>query len=71
MSQRYLANAVWRKSSLSGNGGADCVEVATDFPGIVAVRDSEDPSGPVLGFSSDGWRAFVGGVKGGEFDGLG
>lgn len=71
MSRLYLANAVWRKSSLSGNGGADCVEVAENLPGIVAVRDSKNPSGPTLIFSPDDWRAFVGGVKGGEFDGLG
>ncbi len=66
-----LSLAVWRKSSRSnGNGGA-CVEVARDLPGVVAVRDSKDPCGPVLTFSLDGWRAFVGGVKGSEFDELG
>lgn len=43
-----LTNALWRKSSLSGNGGADCVEVATNLPGIATVRDSKDPLGPVL-----------------------
>ncbi|WP_433371360.1 DUF397 domain-containing protein [Streptosporangium sp. CA-115845] len=66
-----LVNALWRKSSLSGNGGADCVEVAGNLSGITAVRDNKDPLGPVLVFSPGGWRAFVGGVKGGEFDGLG
>ena len=40
------SRAVWRTSSYSNNGGA-CIEVA-DLPGIVAIRDSKDRSGPVL-----------------------
>ncbi|WP_433370907.1 DUF397 domain-containing protein [Streptosporangium sp. CA-115845] len=65
-----LFHAVWHKSSLSGNGGADCVEVATNLPGIAAVRDSKDPLGPALVFSPDEWRAFLNGVKNGRFDKL-
>jgi Domain of unknown function (DUF397) len=53
-----LSRAAWRKSSYSNNGGA-CVEVATNIPGFVAVRDSKDPSGPSLVFSSDAWQAFI------------
>ncbi|MEV7011231.1 DUF397 domain-containing protein [Streptosporangium sp. NPDC051022] len=65
-----LSLAEWRKSSRSnGNGGA-CVEVARNLPNTVVVRDSKDPHGPVLSFSPDGWRAFVTGVRGGEFDGV-
>lgn len=57
----------WRKSSFSGQG-ATCVEVA-ELPGSGrAVRDSKAGDGsPVLTFSADEWRAFVAGVKGGEF----
>jgi len=44
----------WRKSSYSGNG-AECVEVAARQPGIVAVRDSKNPHGPVLTVTPDGW----------------
>lgn len=63
-----LTVAKWRKSSFSsGNGGA-CVEVAGNLPGVVAVRDSKDPSGPVLVFSPGEWEAFGVGVKRGEFD---
>ena len=58
----------WRKSSYSGNGGASCVEVASNLPGIVAVRDSKDRGGPSLGFTPDKWRAFIAGAKAGEFD---
>ncbi|MFD0883552.1 DUF397 domain-containing protein [Streptosporangium algeriense] len=42
-----LTNATFHKSSLSG-GGNNCVEVATNLPGLVAVRDSKNPSGPAL-----------------------
>ena len=58
---------VWRKSTRS-NGGGDCVEVADNMPGAVGVRDSKDPTGPVLIFNPSEWRAFVEGVKRGEFD---
>jgi hypothetical protein len=63
-----LNRAQWRKSSYStGNGGA-CVEVATNLPGAVAVRDSKDPHGPALIFTPGEWRTFAAGVKSGEFD---
>ncbi|MGK5740219.1 DUF397 domain-containing protein [Micromonospora sp. URMC 103] len=54
-----LTGAVWRKSSRSGGNGGDCVEVANNLPGIVAVRDSKDPEGPVLKFDPATWRRFV------------
>jgi hypothetical protein len=56
----------WRKSSYSGNGGGDCVEVARNLPGVVAVRDSKDPHGPVLTIESAGWREFITGVRAGR-----
>lgn len=43
------ARAQWRKSSRSDQEGA-CVELA-DLHESVGVRDSKDPSGPVLTFS--------------------
>jgi hypothetical protein len=49
----------WRKSSYSGNGGGDCVEVARNLPGVVAVRDSKDPDGPVLSFTRSEWERFI------------
>jgi Domain of unknown function (DUF397) len=54
----------WRKARASGQG-ANCVEVAP-LPGGAAVRDSKDPSGPVLRFADDAWRDFVGAVKDGR-----
>lgn len=49
--------ARWRKSSHSGDEGA-CVEMAP-LTGAVAVRDSKDPSGPVLVFPPHAWAAFT------------
>lgn len=54
-----LGNARWRKSTRSGTNGGECVEVAGNLPGVVAVRDSKDPAGPVLAFDPQTWRAFV------------
>ena len=62
-----LSGARWRKSTRS-NAGGDCVEVADNLSDAVAVRDSKDKTGPVLTFTPDEWRAFIGGAKDGEFD---
>ncbi|WBB92543.1 DUF397 domain-containing protein [Verrucosispora sp. WMMC514] len=61
-----LAGAVWRKSSRSGGSGGDCVEVADNLPGVVAVRDSKDPHGPVLTVAPVAWAAFVAEVRRGR-----
>ncbi|MEU2611103.1 DUF397 domain-containing protein [Micromonospora sp. NPDC007271] len=54
-----LSGAQWRKSTRSNGQGGACVEVADNLPGVVAVRDSKDPNGPVLAFGPDAWRTFV------------
>ncbi|PSK61902.1 hypothetical protein B0E53_06200 [Micromonospora sp. MH33] len=54
-----LTGARWRKSTRSGSNGGSCVEVADNLPGVVGVRDSKDPAGPVLTFTPQTWRAFV------------
>ncbi|MEV0154240.1 DUF397 domain-containing protein [Micromonospora sp. NPDC050686] len=54
-----LTGAVWRKSTRSGDNGGDCVEVATNLAGVVAVRDSKDPDGPHLTFPPAAWSAFI------------
>ncbi|MEU6757586.1 DUF397 domain-containing protein [Streptomyces sp. NPDC046685] len=56
----------WVKSSYSGNNG-NCVEVAVLPDGGRALRDSKDPSGPVLTFAADEFNAFVAGAVDGEF----
>jgi hypothetical protein len=54
-----LSGARWRKSTRSNGSGGACVEVADNLAGLVVVRDSKDPGGPVLAFGPDAWRAFV------------
>ncbi|MFE7464557.1 DUF397 domain-containing protein [Streptomyces sp. NPDC057499] len=60
----------WVKSSYSGGGGS-CVEwsPAQAFTtGIVPIRDSKNPGGPVLHTSPAAFASFVAGVKAGKFD---
>ncbi|NBE81803.1 DUF397 domain-containing protein [Micromonospora rubida] len=54
-----LTGARWRKSTRSGSNGGDCVEVADNLPGVVAVRDSKNPGGPTLIFCPAAWSTFV------------
>jgi hypothetical protein len=63
-----IPDSAWRKAQLSVGNGA-CVEVAP-AAGMVAVRDSKDPSGPVLRYTSAEFHAFLDGAKNGEFDNL-
>jgi hypothetical protein len=70
LADSVVASSVWVKSSLSYANG-NCVEVS-DLPGgSVGVRNSRDREGPVLRFTPDEWRAFIGGVRKGEFDDFG
>ena len=55
------------KSSYS-SAQANCVEVASNVPGVVAVRDSKNTHGPMLVFAPTEWEAFTAGIKAGEFD---
>ncbi|MFJ3280012.1 DUF397 domain-containing protein [Streptomyces halstedii] len=48
----------WVKSSYSGGGGDNCVEVATT-PTTVHVRDSKDPAAGSLTASYEAWTAFA------------
>jgi Domain of unknown function (DUF397) len=62
-----LRRAEWRTSTFSGGNGS-CVEVASNLPGIIAVRDSKDRQGPALVFTPDEWTAFLAGVRADEFN---
>jgi hypothetical protein len=57
-----LTGSVWRKSTRSNNGG-NCLELADSLPGIVGLRDSNDPTGAVLTFNPRVWATFVQAVK--------
>jgi hypothetical protein len=58
----------WQKSSYSGNGGADCVEIARNLPRVVVIRDSKNPHGPVLTVEPAQWRDFIADVKADRHD---
>jgi hypothetical protein len=60
-----LSTAEWRTSSYSAGNG--CVEVAL-VGDQVAVRDSKEAARPILMFTADEWRAFLAGVRDGEFE---
>ena len=57
----------WQKSSFS-YGAGECIEMATLGGGVIALRDSKDPEGPVLTFTRREIDAFVRGAIAGEFD---
>jgi hypothetical protein len=63
---RDLSDVRWKKSSRSGAYN-NCVEVA-DLGTNRAVRDSKDPTGPTLRFTTAAWSTFTAGVRAGEFD---
>jgi hypothetical protein len=58
-----LTRALWRKSSYSSGNGGNCVEIAVNPPGVVVVRDSKDPGGPVLTLTPAQWRSFAADVR--------
>jgi hypothetical protein len=59
----YLTGARWRTSTRSSGNGGNCVEVADNLPGVVAVRDNKNRDGGTLTFTPGAWRAFVAAVK--------
>ncbi|WP_308434295.1 DUF397 domain-containing protein [Streptomyces anandii] len=59
-----MSEALWFKSSYSNATGGDCLEVAPDFPGLVPLRDSKVPDGPVVLFRAPAWASFLDSLKG-------
>lgn len=64
----HLDGLNWRTSSYSGGNGSACVEVA-GHDGMIMVRDTKDHGGgTVCTYTPGQWRAFVVGVRNGDFD---
>ncbi|MFE0420902.1 DUF397 domain-containing protein [Streptomyces sp. NPDC058953] len=49
--------ANWHKSSYTGT--ESCVEVADNDPGVIRVRDSKRPHGPVIMLTPQAWAGLV------------
>ncbi|MEU9165891.1 DUF397 domain-containing protein [Streptomyces sp. NPDC048424] len=58
-SNQHITGAKWRKSSYSGDTGGECVECAPLGDGLVAVRDSKNPDGPVFTVHPAAFATFV------------
>jgi hypothetical protein len=55
-----MISDTWTKSTRSGTNDGQCVEVRQLTQAApVEVRDSKDPSGPILAFSPAAWSAFI------------
>jgi hypothetical protein len=62
MTEIDLSRAEWRKSTYSSQSG-NCVEVARNLPGLVAIRDSQAPDEAKLVLSQETWRVFLKGLR--------
>jgi len=68
LSEAERAALAWLKAQSSSHNG-QCVEIASAADKI-AIRDSKDPNGPILVYTSAEFRAFLSGARNGEFDSL-
>jgi hypothetical protein len=55
----------YRKSSYSDDAG-ECVEVATNTPTTIAIRDSKHPTGPSLHVRPTTWTSFQSALVNGQ-----
>lgn len=64
-----MNDLTWRKSTFSNGNGGSCVEVADLPDGGRAVRDTKlGEDSPVLWYTEGEWKAFLAGVRDGQFD---
>ncbi|WP_042432612.1 DUF397 domain-containing protein [Streptacidiphilus anmyonensis] len=69
MPARELGEQGWEKP-WSGPNGGQCVEAKRLADGRVALRQSTDPAGPALIYTTDEISAFIEGAKAGLADHL-
>ncbi|MEV7007347.1 DUF397 domain-containing protein [Streptosporangium sp. NPDC051022] len=60
---RELPTARWRKSSLSGDDGSDCVEVAPLSGDRHALRDTKNRTGPALILTPTAWTNLLAAIE--------
>jgi hypothetical protein len=64
-----LSRAHWRKASRSGSANGGCVEIASNLPGVIAIRDSKCPEDGAHVVDRATFAAFLADVKAGRYDG--
>lgn len=63
-----LTQAAWRKAASSSSGTGGCVEIATNLPDIVAIRDSKRPEDGAHVVEPAAFATFMADVKAGRYD---
>jgi hypothetical protein len=63
-----LSQAQWRKAARSGSNTGGCVEVASNLPGITAIRDSKRPEDGAHVIDRSAFAVFLADVKSGRYD---
>jgi hypothetical protein len=63
-----MSELAWQKSSFSGGGNGECVELAVGHHGHVHLRESDRPD-DILTVAPAALRVLVGRIKGGELGG--
>jgi hypothetical protein len=68
LSTAGVSPVAWRKSSYSGGGSGNCVEVAGTPRRVVAVRDSKNPAAGIVTIDDPAWRSLLAAIKRGQYD---
>ena len=63
-----LSQAAWRKATRSTSGNGGCVEIASNLPDVVAIRDSKRPEDGAHVVGPAAFAAFLADVKSGRYD---
>jgi hypothetical protein len=64
-----LSRAQWRKATRSGSANGGCVEIASNLPDVIAIRDSKRPEDGAHVVDRGAFAAFLADVKVGRYDG--
>jgi hypothetical protein len=63
-----LSRAHWRKAARSTSGTGGCVEIASNLPGVIAIRDSKRPEDGAHVVAPAAFAAFLADVKAGRYN---
>ncbi|MEV7868179.1 DUF397 domain-containing protein [Streptomyces sp. NPDC088124] len=63
----HVSELRWVKSSFSGDGGNNCVEIAVTGPNTVALRDSTRPT-RITTMGQAAFQTLISAVRAGRFD---